>query len=347
MVDFSNIYLEKLAIHKVGNPTQEIENFVSNDLFKPTDDLRETLLTYFLKSFKKTDTIYQLLHQPEEKENPLYLAAESLFSVPERLLEESEKILHHLFAQSNHPNIKIGELFVCYFSSILIEDQLVDGIGIFKAETKNSYLQVTEKGEVLDVSHHLGSNVEKLDKGCLILNMEKQDGYRVLSVDNNAYDTAYWLYDFLNVDQVKNGSFYTKSYLELVDNFSNEIIAPETDKQEQMKFLSDSVEYFATHETFDIDEFTEKVIPHNEKRAAEFKSFQQEVIPESADTFTISKDTFKSASKKIKNIIKLDTKIQIKLDLNDPAACDKFIEKHYDDTRKMYYYKVYFNEELS
>ena len=49
--------------------------------------------------------------------------------------------------------------------------------------------------------------------------------------------------------------------------------------------------------------------------------------------------------KKIKNIINLDTNIQIKLDFINSHSADKFVEKGWDEEKQMYYYLVYFNKE--
>lgn len=53
----------------------------------------------------------------------------------------------------------------------------------------------------------------------------------------------------------------------------------------------------------------------------------------------------KKQKKRIKTDIKLDTNIQIKLDIDAPDAAEEYLEKGYDEERKMQYYKVYFNEE--
>ena len=49
--------------------------------------------------------------------------------------------------------------------------------------------------------------------------------------------------------------------------------------------------------------------------------------------------------KKIKNIIDLDTNIQIRMDFINPESAEKFVEKGWDEERGMFYYLIYFNEE--
>ena len=75
------------------------------------------------------------------------------------------------------------------------------------------------------------------------------------SIDNNYYDTSYWLLDFLDVVHVQDDFYHTSNYLEMVDNFTKEVLAPKMDKAEQIQFMNDSVDYFAKHETFNFDEF--------------------------------------------------------------------------------------------
>ncbi|MBC7555548.1 MAG: nucleoid-associated protein, partial [Chryseobacterium sp.] len=49
--------------------------------------------------------------------------------------------------------------------------------------------------------------------------------------------------------------------------------------------------------------------------------------------------------KSIKNVINLDTHIQIKLDFINPESAEKYVEKGWDEEKQMYYYLVYFNKE--
>ena len=61
--------------------------------------------------------------------------------------------------------------------------------------------------------------------------------------------------------------------------------------------------------------------------------------------FAISDIVLKKQKQKIKTEIKLDTNIQIKLDIDAPDAASEYLEKGYDEEKKMKFYKVYFNEE--
>ena len=54
----------------------------------------------------------------------------------------SRQIAKHLYDISSHPKIKGGELYVTYFSNMVLDGDTVDAVGIFKSETKETYLKV-------------------------------------------------------------------------------------------------------------------------------------------------------------------------------------------------------------
>ncbi len=346
MLNYSTIQIEKLAIHRVGNKQRAEKNFISESLYYLKPEIEAALMHYFLKPIKKSEELYRFQHTTDLSHNVIYSYAKAVFEDPDRLYQDSVNIIYHLYNQSNHPNIKSGEVYVCYFKDLLIEDEVVDAIGVFKSERKNQFLKVTPGGNNLLIDMLEGFHIDKLDKGCLIVNSNAEDGYRVLSVDNNNYDALYWTHHFLNIDFVEDENFHTKLYLEMCNEFSQEVIAEQGDRREQVKFMADSVDYFAKHEVFDFNDFSEKVLPEKGELQQEFQGFQADFGLEDINGFEISQTALKNAKRKIKNNIKLDTNIQIKLDFNNPETSAYFIEKGFDESRGMHFYKVFFNEEL-
>ena len=80
----------------------------------------------------------------------------------------------------------------------------------------------------------------------------------------------------------------------------------------------------------------------------EFKHYKVERGPkyslEDVAEFDIANKAVTESRKKIRNVIQLDTNIQIKLDFINPESAQKFVEKGWDEERQMYYL-VYFNKE--
>lgn len=59
----------------------------------------------------------------------------------------------------------------------------------------------------------------------------------------------------------------------------------------------------------------------------------------------IDNSTVISESKKIKSELKLDTGAKINLDIQVPGCSTENLERGYDEEKKMFFYKVYFNSE--
>ena len=235
-----------------------------------------------------------------------------------------------------------------YLTGLVLDNNKVDAVGIFKSELKHDFLQFAEKGSNLDMIIQQGININKLDKGCLIFNINKKEGYKILSIDSNRYDAKYWLEKFLGVDALADENFYTKNYLKFCQNFAKDVVLPAEDKQQEVLFMNRAVNHFAKNDEFEESNFLTEVM-ENPELIPEFKHYKVEKGPkyriEDVSNFDIANKAVSDARKKIKNVIILDTNIQIKLDFINPESAEKFVEKGWDEERQMYYYLVYFNKE--
>ena len=349
MLNLYNAQIENLSIHKVGNKSKNEPVFLSEQPFQLDDEMMPLLKEYFFKSFRmKEESYYQFFNETDLEFNPLYKIAAEIFSTPETIHENSKKIASHLFQQSQHPHIKSGEVYVTYIENISLDNEKVSAIGIFKSEIKQDFIQFEEKQADLDIILQQGVNLGKLDKGCLIFNVNKEEGYKILSVDSNRYDTKYWLEQFLGVNNLADENFYTKKYLKLCQNFAKDVVFPAEDKKEEVMFMNRAVNHFAKNDTFEETAFLNDVI-ENPTLIPEFKHYKVEKGPkyqlEDVSEFNIANKAVSSARKSIKNIISLDTNIQIKMDFINPESAEKFVEKGWDEEKQMYYYLVYFNKE--
>ena len=191
-------------------------------------------------------------------------------------------------------------------------------------------------------------NINKLDKGCIIFNVDKEEGYKILSVDSNRYDTKYWLENFLGLEPLSDENFLTKNYLKFCQNFAKDVVFPAEDKQQEVLFMNKTVNHFAKNDAFEESNFLNEVLD-NPELIPEFKHYKVEKGPkysiEDVSNFDIANKAVSVARKKIKNVINLDTNIQIKMDFINPESAEKFVEKGWDEERQMYYYLVYFNKE--
>ena len=349
MIDFTNAEIEQLVVHKVGNKQREEDNFISEELTSINLELNEMLLQYFSKSFADYTETYHFVHDIEISYNEINGMTKDIFENPDKFYENSIHILKHLYEQSNHPHIKSGELFIVEFADIIYENEDASGIGIFKAENKDFFIKLSENNKQIIINKEDGINIKKLDKGCIILNTNNDDGYRVLSVDNNNYDAEYWKTNFLGIEYIKDNNFETKNYLNLCQSFSSDVISEKVGKKEQIDFLNQTVKYFDKNEQMNTNNFANSLFENQETKDA-FNSFKTQYENENdieiSDDFELSKTVFKKQKRTFKNVIKLDTNISIKLDFNNPESSEKFIEKAFDEKKEMHYYKIYFNKEI-
>ncbi len=351
MINLFNAHIETLSIHRVGNKSRNEAIFLSEQPYNLNDEIAPLLKEYFFKPFReKEENYFQFAHDVDLEYNEMYNFSNELFNAPtaENVQEVAKKITRHLHEQSNHPHIKNGEVYITYLTNVSIDNNVVDAIGIFKSEIKADFLQFEEKGSNLEMILQQGINLNKLDKGCIIFNYKKEEGFKILTIDSNRYDARYWLEHFLSVDAFQDENFMTKKYLKFCQDFAKDVVLPAEDKKEEVMFMNRSVNYFAKNDEFEETNFLNEVID-NPDLISEFKNYKvdrgEKYSIEDTTNFPIANNAVTDARKKIKNVIALDTNIQIKLDFINPESAEKFIEKGWDEEKQMYYYLVYFNKE--
>lgn len=350
MVTFFEASLGKLSIHRVGNKSQEEFYVLSEEPLSIEDEvLSNLLLQYFLKPFEKVNEVYHFMHSSDNLAlNEVYHFATSIFEDQAPFHENTEHLAKYLYEISSHPKIKAGELYVVMFHNVQIEGELLDAIGIFKSETKETFLKVYpgDKGFRMEYEQE-AINIQKLDKGCLIFRTDKEAGYKVVVTDqtNRNSEAVYWKDEFLKL-QIRNDSFnQTNNTLGIYKNFVSTKLDEEFDltKADKIDLLNKSMKYFKERETFDMEEFSNEVIG-NPQAIESFKSFkssyEQEFDTEIPESFEISAPAVKKQARVYKSVLKLDRNFHIYI-----HGDRELIEKGFDDGKNLNYYKVYFKEE--
>ncbi|MDN3587384.1 nucleoid-associated protein [Pedobacter aquatilis] len=351
MISFFEASLKQLSIHHTGNKLLEEYYNLSDAPLKIDDEILSNLLMqYFLKPFEKVNEVYHLYHPSDNLQlNEVFHFANEIFENNSLFHENSEQLAKHLYDVANHPKIKSGELYVAYFEKVQIEGEQLDVVGIFKSENKDTYLKVYPEQDGFNVSYEQEAiNINKLDKGCLVFNVEKENGFKVVVLDQakSSNDSAvYWKDEFLKL-KIRNDSYnQTNNVLGVYKNFVTQKLDEdyEISKADKIDLLNRSMKYFKEKETFDIEEFGNEVIG-NAEGIESFKnykkSYEQEYESPIADSFEIADAAVKKQARVYKSVLKLDKNFHIYIHGNK-----EMIEKGYDDEKSMNYYKVYFREE--
>lgn len=347
MINFENCEISNIIIHSIGNKFESGDLILSDNCFLPDDEnVLNLLKSYFLSAFKK-DAYYRFIpYENELLNNPVYCSVSQIFDNEQEFYQQSVEIAKHLFEQSNNPNIKSGELYVVHFKNCNIEEGVCDAIGVFKSETKDTFLKIVVNQNTYQLIGESGINIKKLDKACIVFNVNQEFGYKVCVLDKtNAKEAVYWTNDFLGLVPIEDSYFQTANYLNLCKNFVKEIYNQENDvpRADQIDMLNRSINFFKNANVFSEDRFKDEVVQEPEVINAfeNFKcQFETDNDVEIPQEFTISDYAVKDGKKYFKHILKLDKNFHVYI-----HGDKKFIRKGYDPEKDMNYYMLYFRNE--
>lgn len=349
--------INAVAIHRVGNKETSEGYILSDKPAKLSEALQDLLINYFISPFK-VEEYYHLYDDTNLELNEIYQAASRVFDEPDSLIEVSRSIAKHLYDSSTHPNIKSGDLFVVYFSQCQINGEDTQAIGIFKSENKSQFLKVlhdeeewsSESGNesasaIFRMDIDKGIDINKLDKGALIFNLERDKGFIVSVVDttNRSQDAVYWKDTFLHICQRQDEYYNTHQVMQAYKKFVTDELPQqyEVSKADQADLLNRSVSFFKQNDNFDMDDFARDVIGQPEVIDS-FKQYREQYEQENdvqlPESFGISEGAVKKQARSYRSVIKLDKNFHIYV-----HGDRKLIEQGEDEKGK--FYKVYYNEE--
>ncbi len=337
--------IKKLVVHYVGNKLMDEGVKLSRrgiDLASLAG--RDLIEKWFLSPFVER-VYHRLTHATSLELNEVYTVAREVFASPGVFFKKSRDLASILYEYATHPKVKAGECYVAYFENVEVGGEVTDAIAMFKTETRESFIRVTEDEGSFDLSLDDGINLRKPDKGFILFNVHEEDGYRLCIVDNqNNQEAQYWKDSFLKANPVADSYFHTQQYLSLAKRFVTEQLDDEFEvsRADQIDYLNRSLKYFKEHESFDEQEFADQVFEHREVIQS-FKRFKGAVQEEDDTAFVGQFDIATAAVKRnasiFKSVLKLDKNFHIYIH-GDRNLIERGIDP---DGRK--YYKIYYKEE--
>ena len=208
------------SIHFVGNKSAEEGTIISASRMALDDTMRAILENHFLTPFT-SEEYFQLYHDSGLEYNVVYGAIAQIFDDPETLYEQSVNLAKYLYDQSTHAKIKGGEFYVVHFKDCFVDGATADAVGLFKSESKDTFLKVLLDNGGLSLDCEQGIMLKKLDKGCLIFNKNREEGFVVAVVDNTnrGIEAQYWMDDFLHLRQRKDEYSNTHNIMAMAKSF--------------------------------------------------------------------------------------------------------------------------------
>jgi len=347
MIDYTDATLTKLSAHQIGNKTNDEDLVVTkSELDISDDDVRTALVKYFLNSFNTSEYYNFTSSNDDFNLNPLFQFSKAIFTSAKSFHINSINIAKHLYEVALHPQIKSGDLFVALLNGVNIDNDVCDVIGIFKSEEKAGFIKLNlTSGNAFEINYEKGIDLGKIDKACLIYNVDSDVGFKISVLDKtNKSEAQYWKDLFLNVRPLNNNFQATKNFLDMTRLYVMDQITEEFEltKPDQIEYLNKSISYFKNHDEFDKREFEKEVFEDPEviKSFRKFDSdFRDKFEIDMEDSFDISSEVVKKQSRVFKSILKLDKNFHIYIH-GDKNLIERGVEK---DGRK--YYKIYYKDE--
>ena len=337
MIEFKGASIQELFFKKIKEES-ESQHLVQTE-FAPSED--EILKNIFLKPFENATTTYQFKHEVDLNLNVLYQLSRKI-EQEEAVGESFDGIISHLRTSSRHPNIKEGELFIVRFSEIMMGTEIIDGLGIFKVEKKDSFIETPDWTKEPSLLFKEGIGEKKLDKACLILFTEEP--FTILAYDNNSSEAVYWKNDFINLDFKRDNINDTNHFLQMTKTYITDQMPEEYEvsKTDQIDLLNKSIGYFKNKEEFDQGEFEQEVF--GDASAIESfrffdKQYQDEMDLERSDQFKIAANSVKKQARIFKSVLKLDKNFHVYI------HGDRELIERGEDANGRKFYKIYYENE--
>ncbi len=346
-VDFTGAELSGMFLAQLGNPLRGEGLRTSKNLCRYAAGESELLTHCLLKPFRSLDP-HHLTHPSRLESNTVYRSAARIFDDGAALLEEGAEMARHLYASSHHASIKPGDLCIAVFRKVVADGTTTDAISIVKSESKVPFLQVTADGEDLQLTTQQGIYPDKIDKGCLVINHSRSEGFLLYLFDRSG-NTHFWNREFLNAVPVQNEDFLTRRYSEMCLAFARSGLPEDGMKEERVDLARRAVSYLAEADTFDMDDF-ERVAEASPAVSHDFRAFKEAYEEEAVgrpleENFVVSKKEARRAERKLNGRLSLDVGVDLRFSTGFQKSADQFLERGFDEEKQMKYLKIYYHAE--
>ncbi|KGR88427.1 hypothetical protein CD30_18315 [Ureibacillus massiliensis 4400831 = CIP 108448 = CCUG 49529] len=334
MLDVSESKLTQYIVHFVGDGL-----VLGEESYQQPEMMLEAAFTQL--AFNKIDIEeqFEFFHETDINLNEMYTYITGIFKQTDSFIEQSKNIATHLHSASGHPNIKNGELFIGLFENCLWNMEAKKVLAIVKMEDKEIFLDVKNDQNKMSVNGIDGINVRKLNNLAVIVDMGADASPAVFIKTKKKEDVVYWQERFLKIKVVDEHFHKTnlaltecKKYILKEESYTN---------TEKLGLLNKTLDYFRNEEEFQVNDYIDKVFDHVE-------STQKDVIINSVKPYetAISEIAIAKAEKTFKRKIKLDTNIEIQVNVQNIEQVNELIEIGFDEKTNRNYYKIYFHEEV-
>ena len=334
MLEVMDSKLAQYVLHHVSDTL-----VLGDEAFTQPEVLLEAAFTQL--AFNKVDfeQQYEFFHETDIGLNEVFTYANAIFDTENNFLEQTKHIATHLQSVSQHSNIKSGELFIGLFDNCLWGAETKKVISIVKIDEKEMFLDVKNEQDKMIVNGIDGINVKKINNVAVIMDMGPDVAPAVFMKTKKKDDVVYWQERFLKINVADEQ--YHNTNLALIE--CRKIINKEEafTNTEKLGLLNKTLEYFRFEKEFQVNDYIETVFEGTD-------SVPKDLIVNSVTPYetVISESAIEKAEKSYKRKIKLDSNIEIQVNVRDIDEIDELIEVGYDEATNRKFYKIYFHEEI-
>lgn len=334
MLEISESKLTQYVVHYISDTL-----VLGDETFSQPEVMLEAAFTQLAFNKIDFDQQYEFFHETDIGLNEVYTYVNAVFDQESSFLEQSKHIATHLQSVSQHPNIKSGELFIGLFDNCVWNTEVKKVIAIVKIDEKEMFLDIKNEQNKMIVSGIDGINVRKINNMAVIVDMGPDVAPAVFMKTKKKEDVVYWQERFLKIKVADE--HYHKTNLALVECKKYILKEESFSNTEKLGLLNKTLDYFRNEEEFQVDDYIEAVFVGSDP-------VQKETIIHSVKPYEtiISESAIENAEKNYKRKIKLDSNIEIQVNVRDIEQVDKLIEVGYDEVTNRKFYKIYFQEEM-
>ena len=305
--------IKAAVVQRVGNKSND-DGVSFSDSLCQMDGVEEHLLSLINSSFRFDDW-KQFFFIDDLELNPTYRFVSKIFNDESCLVKQANNLARHLYEQSIHPNIKIGEFYVVLLNGCEIDGVETTALGLFKSEVMETVLKVKMEKNHLVLSPEMGMSLKKLEKGCIVFNVDKENGYKVTVVDNTSSktDAHYWADNFLHVRDCNDDYHQT---VKLVDMFTGFVQLQKGESEKDSAITAKkTVELLKSEEVLQVAELANIICDSEEQKKA-FETYRQAYEEEHGSFDDAVNIVAKAANRKPvtkMNILKLGKDFEVKI----------------------------------
>lgn len=303
------------------------------------DDWSGQLFNYFFLSHFREETA-GVLNMDRASESGLLPLIQQYFQ------EGAVGGLHQFLSEKWAQSIPSCDEDACWFTvawdNFVLDDFEGKSLGLFFSNERKSFLVQQDTEPVI----LRGLPMQKPDYAALII-PDGEAGFRLFVAEpggQTALRTP-WTLSLFPFDACYEDTFHAKQFFQMCKSFSDDVLIREkkNDKEKQVAFLSESLEYADRKKEINVASFKEDVLREPAIIDA-FEQYQEKYAETKGwnppDRFAMTDQDQKQARKFVKSVIKLDKNFHVYVHGNKDR-----IEKGFDEARKLHYYTLWFDQE--